>query len=123
MNPPIPANPNPPFFGVKVSQPGVDVNNATPNQLLYKNDYSAQTFFGTNGDIAFGIFTSAVTGNQTMGMQLVDNKGNVTFEMDGRTWYWFDASGNIVMEVGYLSIAQIFGWAVAVPGQTLAGVV
>jgi hypothetical protein len=111
------------FYGEKVSKPGINVNNAGDNQLLYKNDYQAQTFFGSSGDISFGIFTSAVTSNQAYGMQVVDSNGNVTFEMDGQTWYWFDTNGNIVMMVGYLPVSKTYGWAVSPPNTSLAGVV
>lgn len=41
------SNPNT-FFGVKVSVPGVNVNNATPSQLLYSNNYSQELFY-SNG--------------------------------------------------------------------------
>jgi hypothetical protein len=116
-------NPNPPFFGTKVSKTGINVTQATPNQLLYQLDLNTgtQTFYSVNGEISYGNFTSAVTGNLSQGMQVVNSDGYVTFEMDGQTWYWFDNLGNIVMEVGYLQLPQIYGWAVAVPGSTLAG--
>src|ERR1035437_5559009 len=123
MNPTNAANPNPPFFGQRVSIPGVNINQATPNQVMYENDYSKQTFFGTSGDVALGIYTSKATGNSTMGMQVVDANGNVVFEMDGQTWYWFDTSGNAVMIVGYLPVSKVYGWAVSTPGNTLIGVV
>jgi hypothetical protein len=111
------------FFGQKVSVPGVNVNNATPSQLLYSNDYSLQTFYGTNGNIGFGVFTSSVTGEQTVGMQIENTAGQVTFEMDGQTWFWFDSSGNNIMQVGLLVNSAgsigLYGWAVATPGNSL----
>lgn len=119
----LPAGSQNSFFGVKVSKQGTNVINAPDNQLLYKNDYSKETFFGSSGNISFGSFTSAVTNQPAQGLQVVNSNGKVIFELNGQTWYWFDANGNIVMEVGYLPVAQIYGWAVATPGNTLAGVV
>jgi len=107
------------FFGQKVSQPGVNVNHATDNQLLYKNDYSSQTFYGTNGNITFGAFTSSITGNQVQGQQIVDSSGNVTFEQDGQTQYWFDGNGYNIMQVGLLPDGT-YGWVVATPGTNVA---
>ena len=121
MNPDTTSSSN--FFGIKISQPGIDIKNAAPNQLMYVNNYSQETFYGSNGNISFGLFTSGVTGQQTMGMQTLNSAGNPAFEMDGQTWYWFDNEGNVVMMVGYLPVAQVYGWAVASPGQSLAGVV
>ena len=39
------------FFGIRVSIPGVDVNNASPSQLLYENNYSTTTWRDSNGNI------------------------------------------------------------------------
>jgi hypothetical protein len=33
------------FFGIKVSRPGFNVNNATDSQLIYKSNYSTETFY------------------------------------------------------------------------------
>jgi hypothetical protein len=38
------------FFGVKVSKPGFNVNNASDAQLVYKTDYSTQTWFDGSGN-------------------------------------------------------------------------
>lgn len=48
MNPNLPAGNQPNFFGRKVSQPGINVNNASDNQLIYKDDFSTQTYYGNN---------------------------------------------------------------------------
>ena len=37
------------------------------------------------------------------------------------TWDWYDSNSNIVMMVGWLPVAQVYGWAVATPGNSLAG--
>jgi hypothetical protein len=141
MNPSNPANPNPPFFGQRISAQGVNVNSATKNQLLYQNNYdeSLQTYYGTNGQIALQIGQLATsqfgmsvpTANGTLnfgqladgglGMNTVNTSGQLLFEMNGQTWYWYDTSGNIVMMVGFLPVTGVYGWAVATPGNSLAG--
>ena len=106
------------FFGVKVSKPGVNVNNASDSQLVYQNNYNAETFYGNTGNISFGKLP-----NGDLGMYATNTEGNTVFMLDGATWYWYDNNGNTVMMVGYLPVAQIYGWAVAAPGKSLAGVV
>lgn len=111
------------FFGVKVSQPGVNVNSAGADQLLYQNDYTAQTFFGSTGNISFGQFTSQLTGQLTLGMQIIDSNGNSIFEMDGTTWSWFDPTHNYNnnMQVGLLPDGN-YGWVISTPGNTVADI-
>lgn len=110
MTPQSPTN-----FGIKVSKAGVNVNNATDNQLLYKNDYNAETFFGSTGSISFG---NLMNGGQ--GMQVVDSTGFVLFELQGQTWYWYDKNyGTNVMQVGLLPDGS-YGWAVATQGNNVA---
>jgi len=120
MNPSSPSNPTPGFFGQRASAPNVNVYNATPNQMLYELNLNTgtQSFFGTNGTINFGLFNSAITGAQGIGQQIVDNNGNVLFEMNGQTWYWFDTEGNNIMQVGLLPDGT-YGWAVATPGNSV----
>jgi len=130
------------FFGIRVSQPGIDVLTAGPNQLAYQSDYTTQTWYGINGNPTLNIGNIGTTNNPqygmsvpasngtitfgentdgTQGMQVVDSSGNVIFEMNGTTWYWYDTDGNTVMEVGYLSLLGVYGWAVATPGSSLEG--
>jgi len=130
------------FFGIRVSQPGIDVLTAGPNQLAYQSDYTTQTWYGINGNPTLNIGNIGTTNNPqygmsvpasngtitfgentdgTQGMQVVDPSGNVIFEMNGTTWYWYDTDGNTVMEVGYLSLLGVYGWAVATPGSSLEG--
>lgn len=104
------------FNGIKISQTGVSVNHANDNQLTYKQNFDTgtMTVYGTNGNISFG-----VNPDNTLGMNIQDTKGNLLFEMSGQTWYWYDTNGNNIMQVGLLEPLNIFGWAVAVPGQDL----
>ena len=125
------------FFGQKVSKAGKNVYNASDNDLIYKNDYSTQTYYSNNGTAmeigklasgGYGISVPANTGtinfgdlaDGNLGMNTVDANGNVLFEMVGATWYWYDASGNNVMQVGLLPDGT-YGWAVATPGNSVSG--
>ena len=39
------------FFGIRFSLPGINVNNASPSQLLYENNYSTTTWRDNNGNV------------------------------------------------------------------------
>lgn len=39
------------FFGIAVSLPGINVNQASPSQMMYTNDYSTTTWRDKNGNI------------------------------------------------------------------------
>lgn len=112
----IPSGNQSQFFGQKVSKPGINVNQASDSQLLYKNDWSAQTFYAEDGSaISFG-----TNDDGTLGMQVKDNSGFVLFKMNGTTWLWYDKNtGNNVMQVGLLPDGS-YGWAVAPVGQDVA---
>lgn len=104
------------FFGVKVSKSGIPVNQATDDQLLYKNDFQAQTFYAENGSsISFGNLTDG-----TLGMEVKDSNGNMLFKMDGQTWFWYDIStGKNIMQAGLLPDGS-YGWAVVPPGNDIS---
>ncbi len=107
------------FFGVKVSQPGVNVNTAQDNELLYQNNYATQVFYLQDGStIAYGQITSALTGGTVLGQQTIDTGGNVTFEQDGSTQNWFDKNGKNIMRVGLLPDGT-YGWVVVQPGTNV----
>ncbi len=130
------------FFGIRISQPGINVQNAQPNQLLYQSDYSTETWYGLSGNevlqignigtgstAQYGMSVPASSGTITfgensdgsLGMEIQNNSSQTTFIMDGQTWTWFDSLGNVVMYVGLLPVLQVYGWAVATPGNTLLG--
>ena len=84
------------FFGIKVSQPGVNVGQANANQLLYQNDYNTETFYdgggnprvliGTLPDGSYGLWVSApgvnaTTANPSIYGQLVFNSNNNLFNI------------------------------------------
>src|SRR5271155_3350063 len=49
MNPNTPPGSQSQFWGQKVSIPGINVNNAADNQLIYKNDFSTTIYYNTQG--------------------------------------------------------------------------
>lgn len=105
------------FYGVKVSQVGVPVNQANDNQLTYKLDYNTgiQTFYGANGtSLNFG-----PNPDGTLGLNIQNSSNQVLFELSGETWIWYDNEGNSIMEVGLLPDGS-YGWAVATPGNSVA---
>lgn len=106
---------NPKFFGIKVSKPGIPVQKASDNQLIFKNDFTTQTFFADNGSISFGTID-----NDQLGMQITDSSGFVLFNLTGQTWNWYDkTTGKNVMQVGLLPDGT-YGWAIAKPGKNVA---
>jgi len=125
------------FFGQKVSIPGINVNNAGDNQLVYKNDYSAQTFY-SGGSIAMsigklstggygitiptnnGTLNLGVLPDGNLGISTIDSSGFKLFEMTGATWYWYDKNtGKNVTQVGLLPDGS-YGMAVAKYGYNVS---
>jgi hypothetical protein len=103
------------FFGIKVSKQGVPVYQASDSQLLYKNDFSTQTFFASSGNIAFGVLSDG-----GLGQQITDSTGFVLFKLEGQTWFWYDKTTNKnIMQVGLLPDGT-YGWAIAKAGYNVA---
>lgn len=103
------------FFGIKVSKPNINVNQANDKQLIFKNDFTTQTFYTDTGTLSFGTIS-----NNQLGMQLTDTSGFVLFTMDGSTWKWYDkATGKNIMQVGLLPDGT-YGMAVAKPGYNVS---
>ena len=99
------------FFGIKVSKPGINVNSAGDSQLIYKNDYSAETFYTDTGSMLFG-----KNANGSLGMTLADSSNFTLFTMNGQTWSWYDkTTGKNVMQVGLLPDGT-YGMAIAKTG-------
>ena len=132
-----PTNANSDFFGQKVSIPGVPVNQASDSQLVYKNDWSTQTWYGKGsetlkvgslGSSAYGMSVPASKGtlnfgllsDGSLGIQVQDTTGYILFEMTGQTWFWYDkTTGKNVMQVGLLPDGT-YGWAVAASGYNVS---
>jgi hypothetical protein len=131
------------FFGIAVSLPGINVNQASPSQMMYTNDYTTTTWRDSNGNITLqeglltsgdygfsavaangtitlGSYTSANTGNASQGMQITDSSGFVLFELNGETWFWYDKTTNTnVMQIGLLPDGT-YGLAIAKPGYNVS---
>lgn len=66
------------FFGIAVSLPGINVNQASPNQMMYTNDYSTTTWRDKNGNITL---QEGNLGNNDYGLSagggsvILDSKG------------------------------------------------
>jgi len=102
------------FFGQKVSKPGINVNNASDNQLIYKNDYSTQTFYTSTGTLNLGTI-----GANALGMSLLDVNNNPLFALNGQTWSWYDNNKVNIMQLGLLPDGT-YGLVVAKPGIRVA---
>lgn len=103
------------FFGIKVSKPNVNVNQANDNQLIFKNDFTTQTFYTDTGTLSFG----TVSNNQ-LGMQLTDTNGFIAFVMNGSTWSWYDANtGKNIMQIGLLPDGS-YGMVIAKTGYNVS---
>jgi UDP-3-O-acyl-N-acetylglucosamine deacetylase len=95
------------FFGIKVSQPGINVNNAGPTQLIYSSDYSTDTWYN-NGQVVMtiGQLSSGVYGTQ------IDN-GTISISNDGveqiRIGLLPDGSYGMVITKPGISVDQAYG--------------
>lgn len=85
---------NPAFFGVKVSKPGVDVQKASPQDLVYQNDYTTTTYYDSSNsrillgqlpDGTYGIWVSAPGQDVTTATsnQLILDSGTPSFKIIG----------------------------------------
>jgi hypothetical protein len=102
------------FFGVKVSKVGVPVNNADDSQLIYKNDYSTETWFDPFGN---PVIIQGLQSDGTYGITL--NNGTITLNNT-------DASNTTgVIEVTNNGVTQVLigilpdgtaGMAISKPG-------
>jgi hypothetical protein len=114
------------FFGQKVSQPGIPVNKANDSQLLYKNDFSTQTFYDQfgNAQVVIGLqidgsygFRAALPNNDA------NTSNNLAFnstQISGQLKYpaITVAAGSAVDYLYYDEIAHNYGF---VPPFTLYG--
>lgn len=66
------------FFGQKVSKAGIDVNTASDNQLIYKNDFNTQTWYDQSGNI---VLQQGLLPNGAYGM--ASNNGQITISNNG----------------------------------------
>ena len=130
------------FYGRKISKVGVNVINATDNQLVLKEDYDTgtTTYYGANGKqvVQFGIFAD----NSTYGQRIYDGNNNLIIQFgllkdgkygiayystagllikedNGTTEYGYDASGINYYQKGLLPDGS-YGEVFSKPGTTVA---
>jgi len=97
------------FFGIKVSQPNVNVNQASDNQLVYKNDFNSTVFYGTNGS-SVNIGTFPATGSN--GLKLVSAAGNLISQYGQQTdgtsnLKFFNSNGTALAQFGQFADGSI----------------
>ncbi len=68
------------FFGIKVSIPGINVNQATDKQLVYKNDYSTETWYAL-GDKSLQIGQIGSASSPSYGMNVFNNSGGLSLTL------------------------------------------
>lgn len=95
------------FFGIKVSQPGVNVNNASDSQLIYSSNYSTDTWYN-NGQVVMtiGQLSSGAYGAQ------IDN-GTISISNNGveqiRIGLLPDGTYGMVITKPGISVDQAYG--------------
>lgn len=132
-----------PFYGRKISKTGVNVNTATDNQLVLKEDFNTgtTTYYGTNGALVLqlGLFAD----DSTYGQRVYDNNGNLVIQFgllsnggygiayfnpsngllisfnDGATEYKYNADGINYSQNGLLPDGS-YGEVIAKPGVNVA---
>lgn len=108
------------FFGIKVSQPGINVNNATNSQLILQDDYSTRTYYNTSGQPLLQLGVAPGTNNKAYGLQLLDSNGDVIArygeQPDGTfNLKFFDTSGIGIAQFGQFIDGSV-ALKIAVPG-------
>lgn len=101
------------FFGVKVSKPGINVNNASDSQLIYKSDYSTDTWYGdyyksleigqigTASSLAYGmnVYNSKGDVSLTLGQLGGDSYGMSVPASSGTIYFGLLSDGNLGIQV------------------------
>ena len=91
------------FFGIKVSIPGINVNQATDKQLVYKNDYSTETWYAL-GDKSLQIGQIGSASNPSYGMNVFNGSGDVSLTLGqistGYGMNVFNSTGGSVLILG-----------------------
>ncbi len=90
------------FFGIRFSLPGINVNNASPSQLLYENNYSTTTWRDINGNIQL---QEGDLGNSNYGLSagngsvVLDELGLTAQASNGTISLGSISGGNLGMQV------------------------
>lgn len=120
------------FFGQKVSKPGINVNSAGDNELIYKNDFSTTLYYDSSGvptvllglrpsDSSQGLFVSKPGFDVTIATdsQLVFNSNQNIFKilLSGTTTIpsisialgSFGVTGTVIQHnLGFTPVAQVY---------------
>ena len=90
---PQPNNKN--FFGIAVSQPGIDVNTASLSQMLYTNNYTTTTWRDSNGKVQL---QEGLIGTNQYGLSA--GGGSVVLDASGLS----AGGGSVVLDASGLSL-------------------
>lgn len=95
------------FFGVKVSKPGINVNNASDSQLIYKSDYSTDTWYGDYYK-SLEIGQIGTASSLAYGMNVYNSKGDVSLTLGQLSngdygMDVFNGSGGLSLTLGQIS--------------------
>lgn len=110
MNPQTPGAQ--PFYGRRISKQGVNVVNATQNQLIMQEDYDTgtTTYYGANGKpvVQLGLFP----GNSTNGQQIFNSNGTLIAQFGEQTdgsvnLKFFDSNGIGLAQFGQFANGDI----------------
>lgn len=121
----MPPTDNNNFFGIKVSKFGVPVQNATDNELVYKDDFSTKTYFdSTTARIVEGLLPDGSYGmwvskpgfdvRTASGDQLIFNSSQNIFKILLDATYTLNTSTTsgvirtIAHNLGFLPVAMVY---------------
>lgn len=113
------------FFGVRVSQPGINVNQASPTQLILQDDYSTRLYYNSIGvpTVLLGLRSANganLIGKNEQGLFISQSGIDVTQATDRQLA--FNSSQSVLQEVVPKSTATIPGVAVAYNGVGIESV-
>jgi len=68
------------FFGIRISQPGINVQQANPKQLLYQSDYSTETWYDATGNAILNIGNIGTASASSYGLKVLNDSGSTMLE-------------------------------------------
>ncbi len=116
------------FFGIAVSQPGIDVNTASLSQMLYTNNYTTTTWRDSNGKVQL---QEGLIGTNQYGLSA--GGGSVVLDASGLSLNPTNSTNSIQLTSTQLSVYQngieqiriglmpdgTYAMAVSVPGTSI----
>ena len=106
------------FYGRKLSKIGVNVANATDNQLILKEDYDTgtTTYYDGSGN---KILETGLLDDGTYGFSYFNSNGILIAKSNGPTDFKYDANGVNYYQNGLLPDGT-YGLVIAAPGVNVA---